>query len=65
MHTRTDVTALHPKHDKGPCQYNSSYHPLGLVVNSAFAICVGAFLSYVLVAGPRYLTKHIALRRKQ
>ncbi len=65
MHTRTDVTALHPEHEKGPCHYNSSYHPLGLVCNTALAISVGAVLSCVVAAGPRFLTKQIALRWKQ
>ena len=64
MHTQTDVTALHLEHESGPCQYESTYHALGLIVNSALAIGVGTLLTYMIVVGPGFFAKQAVLRRE-
>lgn len=65
MYSRTDVTALHPDHDTGPCKYDSAYHPVGLIVNSVLAISMAAIVTCLMVTGPRFLSRRAALRREQ
>ena len=65
MYSRTDVTALHPEHDTGPCKYDSTYHPIGLIVNSILAITLAAIVTCLIVSGPDFLARRAALRRER
>ena len=61
MYSRTDVTALHPEHETGPCKYDSTYHPMGLVVHSVLAIGVAAIVTWLIVSGLGFLARRFSV----
>lgn len=65
MYSRTDDLAIHPRHKTGPCKYESTYHPMGLAVNSILAVTVAAIVTFLVVSGPDYFARRAAWRRER
>ena len=57
MHSQTQISVLHLAHETGPCKYESTYHPLGLTVNSTLAFVVATVSVWAVSALERVVKR--------
>ncbi|PHQ32749.1 hypothetical protein CEE69_24415 [Rhodopirellula bahusiensis] len=63
--SRTDRSTNHPRHRTGPCEYDSTYHSIGLACNLAVAILMSTVVVYAIVTLPDFIAWRLKLDRER
>ncbi|TWT87010.1 hypothetical protein Pla52n_70350 [Stieleria varia] len=61
----TNHHAVHLPHETGPCKFDSTYHPVGIIVNLLFAMIGSMFATAGFVLVARFAVWQIQLARER
>ena len=61
----TNNHAEHPPHETGPCRFNTTWHPFGILVNTLFALICSAVATAGFVIVPRFVDWQIQLAHER
>ncbi|CAD73264.1 MAG TPA: hypothetical protein DDX19_09380 [Rhodopirellula baltica] len=63
--SRTDRLANHPRHETGPCEFKSTYHPIGIACNLAVAVLLSSVIVCSIVTLPDFVVWRLELSRER